>query len=42
MRIIYLIDGVRVTKKIYDRRQVWGEYPGANFQTVVIREDRRD
>lgn len=32
---LYLIDGVRVTRKIYERRQIWGEYAGASFRVVT-------
>lgn len=29
--IIYLIDGVRVPKRTYERRQLFGEHSGARF-----------
>lgn len=35
-RKMYLIDGVH-TKKNWERRKVFGEYPGAVFQCVEIR-----
>lgn len=31
-RTMYLIDGVQVTRKIYERRQIWGEHAGAKFR----------
>lgn len=31
--IIYLIDGVRVPKKVWERRQVFGEYVAARYWT---------
>lgn len=41
-RIMYLIDGVQVSAKIYWRRQLWGEYAGAKFHVVEFtrREER--
>ena len=41
-RRIYLIDGVAVTKKIWDRRQIFGEYLGASFafEDVAIETER--
>jgi len=36
IRYQYLIDGVAVTKRIYERRKLWGEYPGARFTMVEI------
>lgn len=38
---MYLIDGIRVTKRIFERRQIWGEYQGANFQVIEIRHTER-
>ncbi len=34
---MYLIDGVQVSRKIYERRQIWGEHAAANFRTVETR-----
>ena len=40
-RKMYLIDGVQVSRKIYFRRQLWGEYNGATFTVVEIRQRDR-
>jgi hypothetical protein len=40
-RKMYLIDGVQVSRKIYFRRQLWGEYNGASFTVVEIRQRDR-
>lgn len=37
MRTLYLIDGISVTKQIYERRQLFGEHVGARFDTVSLR-----
>ena len=34
---IYLIDGVRVSKRAFEARQIFGEYPGARFEAVEVR-----
>lgn len=36
-RIIYLIDGVRVPKRTFGKRRIWGEYAGARFEVIEIR-----
>lgn len=33
---LYLIDGVSVPKRTYERRKLWGEHPGAKFTMVEI------
>lgn len=33
-KYLYMIDGVSVPKKIYARRQEFGEYKGAHFEIV--------
>ena len=33
---MYLIDGVRVSKRIFLRRKVWGEHAAARFQQIEI------
>lgn len=35
--MLYLIDGVRVTKRAFDARQIFGEYIGARFEAVEVR-----
>jgi hypothetical protein len=30
---VYLIDGVQVTHRIYERRKTWGEHSAARFET---------
>ncbi|HZT29516.1 MAG TPA: hypothetical protein VE999_03745 [Gemmataceae bacterium] len=34
---LYLIDGVRVTKRAFEARQIFGEYVGARFEAVEVR-----
>lgn len=36
-RWLYLIDGVGVPKKVFDRRVIFGEYAGASFRIVEVR-----
>ncbi len=36
-RKIYLIDGVRVSKRAWEARRIWGEYIGAMFEAVEVR-----
>jgi hypothetical protein len=38
-RFLYMIDGVAVPRKIWERRQIWGEYAGASFFKYEIRSD---
>jgi hypothetical protein len=35
-RTMCLIDGVQVTRKIYERRKFWGEYPGASYRVDTV------
>jgi len=37
VRTLYLIDGVAVPQKIYERRQLFGEHAGAQFSIVDIK-----
>jgi hypothetical protein len=34
---IYLIDGVRVPKHVFEARQIFGEHPAARFEAVEVR-----
>lgn len=42
MYTIYLIDGVRAPKKVWERRQLFGEHSGAKFwkQEVELKRAR--
>jgi len=35
--MVYLIDGVRVPKHVFEARQIFGEYPGARFEALEVR-----
>lgn len=37
MTRMYLIDGIQVTKKVWERRKIWGEHAGARFEVVEVR-----
>jgi len=41
MRRYYSIDGVGVPRKIWERRQVFGEYSGARFEVTEKREPEK-
>lgn len=34
MKRVYLIDGVAVPKRTWERRKLWGEHPGARFELI--------
>jgi hypothetical protein len=34
---VYLIDGVAQPQRIWQRRQVWGEHPQAQFTVVEVK-----
>jgi hypothetical protein len=36
MRTMYLIDGVQVTKRIFERRQLFGEHKEARFVVIEV------
>lgn len=38
---IYLIDGVQVTKRIWESRKIFGEYAGARFEISEVRRERK-
>ena len=40
MRKMYLIDGVEVTKKVWDCRKMFGEYVGARFEVVIVQSGK--
>ena len=35
--MLYLIDGVRVKKRAFEARQIFGEYVGARFEAIEVR-----
>ena len=39
IRYLYLIDGVAVPKRVFERRQIFGEYAGASFRVVEARSN---
>ena len=36
---VHMIDGVAVTKRVFEARKLYGEYPGATYQIIDIRRD---
>ena len=40
-RKIYLIDGVKVPRRTWEQRKIFGEYMGAKFEIVERTNDRR-
>jgi hypothetical protein len=39
---MYLIDGVRVSQRTWKQRRIWGEYVGADFRVIEIRQREKE
>ncbi len=42
MRTLYLIDGVAQPRRVWEAKQLWGEYAGADFTVVEINSQGRE